>query len=100
MFRTARRAFPASGRKNAHAQKPLPSHYIQDVNTVVVMPVENPARTLNKLPVAPALEFLGFGPELGVVREQVDVLENALYKLPRRLWVVEGDVICNDVKVG
>ena len=84
---------PVSFAERRPAEFPLATHYIQHVDAITVVTVEDPAGWLNDLAIAPATQFLWFRAAVRVSDQLLDVLEYALYQLARRCRVIERDVV-------
>src|SRR5690606_18734944 len=66
---------------------------MQDVDFVPVIAVEDPARRLDNLTIARALELRRTASALRVVNQLLDMAKNTAGKLRRDNWVLQCDVI-------
>lgn len=73
---------------------------MQDKDLVSVMAIENPAGRLNYLAIAGTPEFLRAAAAVRMVRELLDVAEDAFDQLGSSDRILQRNVISNGVKVG
>ena len=85
--------------KSCLAETHLATHDIEHENSDAIVAVEDAARSLNNLPIARLPHLRRSGTALWLFHKLLDVLKNSLNKTPRRLRVIESDVISDGVEV-
>ena len=63
------------------------------------MSIEDPARRLDNLPIAPASQFSRLRANFGVVSQLLDVPEYSLYNQLCCWWIVQGDVVSDGIEI-
>lgn len=81
------------------AQFALAPHHMQDEDAPAVISIENPARRLDDLPVAPAAQLRGPGTALRMLGKHGDVTKDGANQPARCLRVVERDMVGNGVEI-
>src|SRR5690606_2541056 len=72
---------------------------MQDVDFVPVIAVEDPARRLDNLTIARALELRRTASALRVVNQLLDMAKNTADQLRRGNWVLQCDVISDSLQI-
>ena len=83
----------------ALAEAHLTTHDVEHKHSRAVVAVKRATRRLDNLAVARSPHFRRAGTALRLLRKLLDVLKNSLHETPRRLRVVERDVIGNGLEV-
>ena len=85
--------------KSSLAETHLAAHDVEDENSDTIVTVEGTTGSLNNLPITRLSHLWWAGTTLRLLHKLLDMLENSLNKTPRRLRVIESDVIGDSVKV-
>lgn len=72
---------------------------MQDVNMCLFMAVDDAARRLDDLAIAPTFEFGQLGAASWMVGELSDMGHHAPHEGSGCRWVIERDIICNRVQI-
>jgi hypothetical protein len=66
-----------AGSHYLRSQEAFSSHHVEDEDAVGVLPVENPARGFDNLPVSPTSKFRGLRAASRMVDELIDMMKDA-----------------------
>lgn len=91
---------PGSRGESSFSQELLRAHDMQDKDLVSVMAIKNTARWLHYLTITGSPELLGTATAVGVINKPLNVAKDTFYKLSRRDWILQGNIVSNGIKIG